>query len=148
MFGMGDSILEVGEEAHRHPFSMTIQAWDNMRAIDLLLSLKGVDPRRVAVTGESGGGTQAFLLTALDSRVAVSVPARRGGVGRALCEAVVRWCRERGATEVELEVRAGSAGAIALYAGLGFLAVGRRAGYYLDPVEDALLMQLRLAEVT
>ncbi|HXI84593.1 MAG TPA: acetylxylan esterase [Verrucomicrobiae bacterium] len=74
MFGMGDSILEVGEEAHRHPFSMTIQAWDNMRAIDFLLSLEGVDQHRVAVTGESGGGTQAFLLTALDSRVAVSVP--------------------------------------------------------------------------
>jgi dienelactone hydrolase len=74
MFGMDDSILEVGQEAHRHPFSMTIQVWDNMRAIDFLLSLEGVDRRRVAVTGESGGGTQAFLLTALDSRVAVSVP--------------------------------------------------------------------------
>jgi dienelactone hydrolase len=74
MFGMGDSILEVGEEAHRQTFSMTIQAWDNMRAIDFLLSLKGVDPHRIAVTGESGGGTQAFLLTALDSRVTVSVP--------------------------------------------------------------------------
>lgn len=74
MFGMGDSILEVGEEAHRHPFSMTIQAWDNMRAVDFLLSLEGIDPHRVAVTGESGGGTQAFLLTALDSRVVVDVP--------------------------------------------------------------------------
>jgi ribosomal-protein-alanine N-acetyltransferase len=78
--------------------------------------------------------------------VAVGVSTRRSGVGRMLCEAVIRWCVERGATEMELEVRAGSAGAIALYRGLGFVPVGARAGYYRDPVEDALLMQLRLAE--
>jgi ribosomal-protein-alanine N-acetyltransferase len=89
--------------------------------------------------------SEAVSLGELES-VAVDVSARRSGVGRTLCEAVVRWCRERGATEVELEVRAGSAGAIALYRGLGFVAVGERAGYYRDPVEDALLMQLRLAE--
>jgi [ribosomal protein S18]-alanine N-acetyltransferase len=87
----------------------------------------------------------AVSLGELES-VAVSVPARRGGVGRMLCEAVVGWCRGQDVTEVELEVRAGSAGAIALYAELGFLVVGRRAGYYRDPMEDALLMQLRLAE--
>lgn len=74
MFGHGDSILEVGAEAHKHPFSLTIQTWDNMRALDFLLSLPGADPERVAVTGESGGGTQSFLLTALDSRVKLSVP--------------------------------------------------------------------------
>jgi [ribosomal protein S18]-alanine N-acetyltransferase len=76
--------------------------------------------------------------------VAVSDTARRRGVGRALCEAVVGWCREQGVGEIELEVRAGSEGAIALYAGLGFVAVGRRGGYYRDPDEDAVLMQLRL----
>ena len=67
-------------------------------------------------------------------------------MGRSLCEAVVRWCREQGAVEMELEVRAGSSGAIALYTGLGFIVVGRRAGYYRDPNEDAVLMQLKLAE--
>jgi ribosomal-protein-alanine N-acetyltransferase len=87
----------------------------------------------------------AVSLGELES-VAVSWSARRGGVGKKLCEVVVRWCREQGATDAELEVRAGSAGAIALYAGLGFLPVGKRAGYYRDPMEDALLMQLRLAE--
>jgi len=74
MFGMGDSILEVGQEAHAHPFSMTIQLWDNIRAVDFLLSLDGADPSRVGVTGYSGGGTQAFLLTAVDPRIRVSVP--------------------------------------------------------------------------
>jgi len=74
MFGCGDSIPQVGQDAHRNPFSLTIQAWNAMRAVDFLLSLDGADPRRVAVTGESGGGTQAFVLTALDARVTLSVP--------------------------------------------------------------------------
>ncbi len=74
--------------------------------------------------------------------VVVEATARRGGVGRALCEAVVAWCRGEEAAVVELEVRTGSAGAIALYTGLGFAAVGRRRGYYREPVEDAVMMRL------
>jgi dienelactone hydrolase len=74
MFGNGDSILQVGQEAHRQPFAMTIQTWNAMRALDFLLTLEGADPTRVGVTGESGGATQTFLLTALDTRVAVTVP--------------------------------------------------------------------------
>jgi ribosomal-protein-alanine N-acetyltransferase len=79
--------------------------------------------------------------------VAVDEAARRSGMGRALCGAVMAWCHTQGATEMELEVRAGSVGAIALYEGLGFCMVGRRAGYYRDPVEDALLMRRELAAV-
>jgi [ribosomal protein S18]-alanine N-acetyltransferase len=77
--------------------------------------------------------------------VAVDAAGRRRGVGRSLCEAVIGWCREQGAVEMELEVRAGSDGAIALYTGLGFGVVGRRGGYYREPDEDAVLMQLKLA---
>jgi len=87
--------------------------------------------------------SEAVVLAELES-VAVSVSARRQGVGRELCEAVISWCRELRAAEMELEVRAGSAGAIALYVKLGFFPVGKRAGYYRDPPEDALLMQLKL----
>jgi ribosomal-protein-alanine N-acetyltransferase len=65
-------------------------------------------------------------------------------VGEALCEAVAQWCRERGAAELELEVREGNHGAIALYGGLGFVVSGRRKGYYSAPVEDAVLMRLEL----
>ena len=79
--------------------------------------------------------------------VAVEAVARRGGVGKALCAAVAGWCRECGAARLELEVRAGSAGAISLYAGLGFVVVGRRVGYYREPVEDALLMRLDLGSI-
>lgn len=72
--------------------------------------------------------------------VAVAEQARRSGVGRALCAAVVQWCTEQGAAVVELEVRRSSAGALALYSGLGFVEVGVRKGYYRDPVDDAVLM--------
>jgi ribosomal-protein-alanine N-acetyltransferase len=76
--------------------------------------------------------------------VAVDGAARRRGMGRSLCEAVIAWCRRQGARAVELEVRAGSVGAIALYGRLGFVSVGKRKGYYWEPVEDALLMKLEL----
>ncbi len=74
MFAYGDSIQLVGQAAHRNPFALTLQIWNAMRAVDFLLSLENVDPKRIGVSGESGGGTQTFLLTALDSRVAVSAP--------------------------------------------------------------------------
>ncbi len=74
MFGYGDSIAQVGQEAHRSEVAMTIQVWNTIRALDYLESLEDVDPRRIAVAGESGGGTQAFLLAALDDRPAASVP--------------------------------------------------------------------------
>ena len=61
--------------------------------------------------------------------VAVAETARRNGIGRALCNAVIDWCRGQGATEVVLEVRAGSTAAIALYTAVGFKQVGRRSGY-------------------
>jgi len=76
--------------------------------------------------------------------VAVAEGARRGGIGRALCEAVIVWCREEGATEVVLEVRATSAAATALYARLGFVEIARRPRYYRDPEDDAVVMRLAL----
>lgn len=74
MFGYGDSYTQFGPTAHRRPLALTLQLWDGIRALDFLTSLPDVDPTRIAVTGESGGGTQTILLTALDPRVAVSVP--------------------------------------------------------------------------
>jgi dienelactone hydrolase len=74
MFAYGDSIQLFGQPAHKQPLAFTVQLWNATRAIDFLLEQDGVDAKRVGVSGESGGGTQAFMLTALDPRIAVSVP--------------------------------------------------------------------------
>ncbi len=53
---------------------MGVQLWDSIRAVDFITSLADVDANRIAVTGASGGGTQTFLLTAVEDRIKAAAP--------------------------------------------------------------------------
>ena len=64
----GIQCLLVGDSLARYTI------WDGIRALDYLLSRPEVDPKRVAVTGNSGGGTHTAYLAALDDRLHVAAP--------------------------------------------------------------------------
>ena len=48
--------------------------FESLCALEVLLSRPEVDPRRVGMTGASGGGYNTWILAAIDPRIAVSVP--------------------------------------------------------------------------
>ena len=89
-------------------------------------------------------GYVVALIVAPDAEIAdlaVAPGGRRRGVGRALLARVMDEMTEREVQTVHLEVRESNLAARALYDSSGFRAVGRRRGYYRQPVEDALLLR-------
>lgn len=76
--------------------------------------------------------------------IGVAESARRQGLGRVLMQSLIAEARERGATELFLEVRADNPGAQALYTGLGFESIAVRPKYYQPDGVDAIIMRLTI----
>src|ERR1044072_3928257 len=78
------------------------------------------------------------------NNVAVRSEYRRRGIGAALLGQVLHEARRREAKAAFLEVRSANHAAQALYEKWGFRAIARRANYYSEPREDAVVMSLVL----
>ena len=74
------------------------------------------------------------------NNIAVSRPFRRMGYGKGLLLSLEDYVRSENASFITLEVRESNFPAISLYASLGYKTVGKRKGFYRDPVENAVLM--------
>jgi ribosomal-protein-alanine N-acetyltransferase len=113
----------------------------------------GSAPRRVALVAEEPalgivGFTVACVVTpeAELETIGVTAAQQRSGIGRQLLGETKRILGGLGVTKVLLEVRESNRAARQLYKAAGFDETGRRASYYVDPKEDAIVMSLKLAD--
>jgi len=95
MIGYNDSAKQLehrfggAREALWGLSAMGLQLQNGISAIDFLQNLPDVDKDRIGCTGASGGGSQTFILTAIDERIKVSAPVNMISAtmqGGCLCE--------------------------------------------------------------
>ena len=65
---LGASLMNIGETL------LGVQVVDNIRAVDLLITLPYVDAANIGATGASGGGNQTMWFAAIDDRVKAAMP--------------------------------------------------------------------------
>ena len=76
--------------------------------------------------------------------LAVHPDHRRFGVASRLLKHMIDDMRARDCRSIFLEVRASNENALKMYERFGFTLLGTRKAYYVSPVEDAVVMVLRL----
>jgi ribosomal-protein-alanine N-acetyltransferase len=140
-----DEVIGIAESLQHAP------QWPRS-AYETALNPEAAPPRVALVaqapeTGDVLGFAVASLLppqAELES-IAVAAEHQRRGVARRLFAAMAAGLKTAQVTEVLLEVRASNASALAFYRAAGFAETGRRPRYYADPIEDAVLLGLRLS---
>lgn len=78
------------------------------------------------------------------NNLAVRPELRRRGLGSQMLEAVIAEAQTLGAATVTLEVRRSNVAAQRLYLRAGFREEAVRKSYYTQPVEDALVLSLKI----
>ncbi len=106
MLGYGDS---KQLEHHKQPRSLQIQTFSSIRVLDFMMSLDNIEPKKVAITGASGGGTQTILMAAIDDRITVSAPVVMVSAhfnGGCVCESGMPVHTSNGTESSNLEISA------------------------------------------
>jgi len=144
---LGALDLDRAARLHREAFEpMGEHAWTRQDLAGLLASPGSVGFLLTEASSDIGMAIsrvvadEAELLT-----VAVDPGHRRRGAARRLLDAVTGQARAGGAKTLFLEVGADNPGARTLYDSLGFVVVGKRAGYYPRAgraAADAFIMRL------
>jgi ribosomal-protein-alanine acetyltransferase len=146
--------LEAGEIDHAVAIAASLPEAPHWRAEVYKAALEPASspqpqalPRRQALAAEVDGALAGFAVASLVAdeaeleSIAVAPTAQRRGVGRALLKELMASLGSLGVGRLLLEVRASNRQAIAFYDALGFRECGRRPRYYVDPEEDAVLME-------
>src|SRR5690348_9405453 len=142
-----DRIIDI-ERSWRH-----LSHW----SIDSYYRLLSDDAFTTSFVAETGNGDRhgeivGFVIvhTASDVseiyNIAVDAAHARLGIGRQLMSAAIDESERRNAEKVMLEVRKSNERAIKFYFDFHFKIAGERKNYYSNPIEDAFVMELRIAK--
>ena len=137
-----EAILDIESRVFGNPWASTAYLDEIERPMATVELAIGDGGRVLGYSGTwhvvAAGETEAHLL-----RIAVDPDVQRQGIGRDLLAAVLGRATALGAVRVLLEVGASNRPARALYEAAGFTEIGRRAGYYKAPPDDAVVMARR-----
>jgi ribosomal-protein-alanine acetyltransferase len=121
-------------------------AFWSLQAIDDVLKQSWVS----ALVSERDGFVTGFIVGKRVSdegeilNLAVRAKNRRQGDGESLIVRLLQHFLQFNVERVFLEVRRSNASAIRLYERLGFREIGRREGYYREPLEAALVLERKM----
>ena len=152
MFGRGGRrivlVLETGGESeHGDAASEKQVPFDQLRGEEARLTVEGFAVAHRIASGDDISVEDRTLASECEiENIVVDAKWQRRGLGRKLLSELMNQIQQAGCGDVFLEVRESNLPARRLYETGGFLEVGRRAKYYSQPQEDAVIYRFRSGE--